>query len=65
MKRARRSHTAEFKAQVALASLRRDRPVALQAHQFDVHPNLVRAWRSHLVGRAALLFDEPRKSSRR
>lgn len=40
-RRARRNHTAAFKAKVALAVVRGDRALAQLAEQFDVHPNQV------------------------
>ena len=59
MKRPRRSHSPEFKAEVALASLQRGDPLHLCARRFGVHPNLVRAWQSRLLDHAALLFEPP------
>jgi transposase-like protein len=47
---------------VALESLRGDHPLVSFAHRFDVHPNLVRAWQSQLLCKAARLFDEPRQT---
>jgi len=41
MKIQRRNHSPEFKAEVALAALRRDRTLAELAEQFDVHPNQI------------------------
>jgi transposase-like protein len=57
VKRPRRRHTPEFKAQVALASLQDGNAVHLCADRYGVHPNLVRAWQSRLLDRAALLFE--------
>ena len=65
MKRSRRNHSAAFKAQVALESLRHDNPIRSYADRFDVHPNLVRAWQAQLLRQAERLFEEPQRGPRR
>ncbi len=40
-RRPRRTHTAAFKAKLALAALKRDKTLAELAQQFDVHPNQI------------------------
>jgi transposase-like protein len=57
-RRPRRSHTAAFKAKVALAALKGDKTLAELSQQFNVHPNLITEWKSRLQERAAGVFGE-------
>jgi transposase-like protein len=59
MKRSRRNHAPAFKAKVALAALKGDRTLAELAQQFDVHPNQITQWKTHLLERATELFATP------
>jgi transposase len=52
----RKTHTAEFKGQVALAAFKGDKTVAELASQYTVHPTLIHAWKKQLVGGVADLF---------
>ncbi|MEH2548684.1 hypothetical protein V1283_005329 [Bradyrhizobium sp. AZCC 2262] len=52
-RRARRNHSAAFKAKVALAAIKGDRTIAQLAEHFDVHPNQITAWKSQLEGNAS------------
>jgi transposase-like protein len=42
-RRPRRNHTAAFKAKVALAALKGEKPLTELAQQFDVHANQIKA----------------------
>ena len=48
-RRARRNHTAAFKAKVALAAVKGDKTLAELAQIFDVHPNQITEWKSRLL----------------
>lgn len=55
-RRPRRNHSPEFKAKVALAAVRGEKPLAELAEQFDVHPNQITQWKGQLLERAATAF---------
>lgn len=52
----RKTHSAAFKAQVALAAVRGDRTVNELAAQFGVHPTLIHGWKKQLLAGAAAVF---------
>ena len=52
----RKTHTAAFKAQVALAAVRGDRTANELAGQFGVHPTLIHAWKKQLLAGAEVVF---------
>jgi transposase-like protein len=54
----RKKHTAAFKAQVALATLKGDRTVNELAAQHTVHPTLIHAWKKQLLAGAQAVFAE-------
>ena len=56
-RRPRRSHTASFKAQLAVAALQGEASVADLSQRFDVHRNQIMQWRAQLLDRAVELFD--------
>jgi len=52
----RKTHTAAFKAQVALAAVRGDKTVNELAAQFGVHPTLIHGWKKQLLAGAEQVF---------
>jgi putative transposase len=52
----RKTHTAAFKAQVALAAVKGDRTVNELAAQFGVHPTLIHGWKKQLLAGAEQVF---------
>ena len=52
----RKSHSAAFKAQVALAAVRGDKTVNELAAQFGVHPTLIHTWKKQLLQGAEAVF---------
>ena len=60
-RRPRRTHSAAFKAKVALAAVRGDKTLAELAQQHDVHANQITDWKNQLMAKAADVFGgEPR-----
>lgn len=55
-RRTRRTHTAAFKAKVALAAIQGEKTLSELAQQFDVHPNQITTWKTQLIERSAGLF---------
>jgi transposase-like protein len=58
----RRTYTAAFKAQVALAALRGDKTVNQLATQHSVHPTLINAWKKQLLSGAEGVFSSGAKA---
>ena len=64
-RRPRRTHSAAFKAEVALAAVRGDKTLAELAQQHDVHPDQITDSKNQLLAKAADVFggesrpDEP------
>jgi transposase len=63
MPRKRKSHTAAFKAQVALAAVKNDRTANELAGHYGVHPTQVHAWKKQLLEAAEEVFGGGLKAS--
>ena len=57
-RRPRRNHSPAFKAKVALAAVKGEKTLAELAAQFDVHANVIKAWRDQLLEGAAGIFGD-------
>ena len=55
-RRTHRTHTPAFNAQVAVAALRQDRPLAELTKHFELHPTQIVEWKRQLLGHAAEAF---------
>jgi transposase-like protein len=53
----RKQHSAEFKAQVAMAALSGDKTLAELASEYGVHPTMISTWKQDLVKNAKGLFE--------
>ena len=53
----RKQHSADFKAQVAMAALAGDKTLAELASEFGVHPTMISTWKQELVKNAKELFE--------
>jgi transposase-like protein len=56
----RRTHSAAFKAKVALAALRNDRTLAEIATEFELHPLQITKWKKQALESFPTLFEDGR-----
>jgi transposase len=62
LKQNRRKHSPEFKARVAMETLKGDETIAELAIRFEVHPTQINKWKKELVAGAANIFGaDPNK----
>ena len=60
MKKQRRKHSAEFKAQVALEAIRGMKTLSEIAQEFGIHPVMVGNWKREMLEHLPELFDKKR-----
>jgi transposase len=58
----RKRHSPEFKAKAVLETLKEERPLNLIASDFEVHPNMLSAWKSNAVKGLSTLFERENKA---
>ena len=56
----RRTHTAEFKAKVALEALREQKTMNELAQEYGVHPKMIGQWKLELQNQAKVVFSGKR-----
>jgi transposase-like protein len=61
-KNKRKQYSAEFKAKVALASIRDEKTISELAGRFGVHPTMINNWKRALLEGASEIFDKGQKS---
>ena len=63
MAKTRKSHSAAFKAQIALAAVKGDKTINELASQHGVHPTLIQGWKKQLLVGAEAVFASGTKST--
>ena len=58
----RKRHSPEFKAKAVLETLKEERPLNQIASDFEVHPNMLSAWKSSAVKGLPSLFERETKA---
>jgi putative transposase len=56
----RRKHDARFKARVALEAVKGEKTLTQLASEYEIHPNLIRQWRQHLLDMLPEVFSNRR-----
>jgi len=60
MSKKRITHSAAFKAKVALAAHRQEKTISQLAAQFKVHPTIISRWKAQLLDSAESIFQDGR-----
>ena len=61
MGQSRRSHSASFKAKIALEAIKQEKTIAQLASEFGVHPNQIGVWKKQLLKNLPEIFSKKRK----
>ena len=59
----RKQHSAQFKAQVAMAALSGEKTLAELAAEYEIHPTMISTWKQELVKNAKDLFERGNKKA--
>ena len=62
-KRTRRKFTPEFKARVALESLKERETLSELARRYEIHPNQISQWKREFLENASAVFEGERRSA--
>ena len=62
MGKKRRQYGSQYKAKVALDTIRGEKPIAELASQYEVHPTMINNWKRQLLEEASSLFDRGMKA---
>lgn len=57
MNKIRKNHSAEFKAQVALAAIREDATISELASRYGVHATVIHRWKKEAISSLASVFS--------
>lgn len=59
----RKQHSAQFKAQVAMAAVSGEKTLAELSSEYGVHATMISTWKQELVRRAGELFERGNKQA--
>jgi transposase-like protein len=59
MSRNRRTHSASFKAKVALEAAREEKTLSQLSSAYGLHANQISDWKKNLLSNASTLFEKP------
>lgn len=57
----RKNYSADFKARVALESIKGERSLSELGSHYEVHPNQIRVWKKRLLAEVSGLFSDRRR----
>ena len=61
MKKRRRKHSPEFKAKVAIESLKGGKTVSEIAQEYEIHPVMVSNWKKEMLNHLPDVFDKNKR----
>lgn len=63
MKKSRRKFTAEFKAKVAIESIKEIKTLSELAQIYQIHPNMITHWKKEFLANAGKVFNASKEES--
>jgi len=58
----RKTFSPAFKAKVAIEAIREEKSISELSTQFEVHPNMIRAWKKQFLNESESIFVDKRRS---